>query len=159
MGHSHFSTNDICISCEPDRPTWVLFSCKTTVNTSRKSWFEVCSESLCTVFNTERTHLWTKAYQCLSEIQALYSLYFSYMGCFYQLMVCSRVRGKTNKYTNIHTHTSENNFKKPGVCPQPAMLWVRAWFKQFTQRYIPLTLILLCKNLISNGHLTKTNSA
>ena len=46
-------------------------------------------------------------------IQALFSLYFSYMGCFYQLTVCSHEHGKTNKY--IHTHFSENNFKKLGL--------------------------------------------
>ena len=61
------------------------------------------------------THLQAKAYLGVSVIQALFSLYFSYMGCFHQLIVCSRSRGKTNKYINMHTHTLflENNFKKP----------------------------------------------
>ena len=54
VGHAHFSTDEIRISCEPDRPTWVFFSCKTAVNMARKAWFEVCGKSLCTVFNPER---------------------------------------------------------------------------------------------------------
>jgi len=31
----------------------------------------------------------------------------------------------------MHTHFSENNFSKPGMCPKPAFgwLWVRASFK------------------------------
>ena len=60
------------------------------------------------------------------------------MGCFHQLNVCSRGRGKINKYTNmqttdIHTHIFlEKNFKKPGMCPQPAysQLWEHAWFNE-----------------------------
>ena len=32
-----------------------------------------------------------------------------YIGYFHQLMVCSRGRGKTKKYTNIRIRFSENN--------------------------------------------------
>ena len=116
-GHTHFSTYKIHIfSCEPDRPSWVLFSCEMAVNTARKAWFEVCGELPHTARKKE--HLWAKVYQCLSEIQALFSLNFSYMGCFNQLMVCSCGCRKANKYTNIHTYTLlENKFKKPGARP------------------------------------------
>jgi len=98
-GHTHFSTDKLHISCESDSPTWVFFSCETAVNTARKAWFKVCKESLHTVFNPERNSPLSKTYQ------ALFSLYFSYMGCFHQLMVCSCGHRKTNKYTYTHTHT------------------------------------------------------
>ena len=45
-GYAHFSNKEIRISCEPDRPTSVFFSCETAVNIARKAWFEVCGESL-----------------------------------------------------------------------------------------------------------------
>ena len=54
MGHAHFSTDEICISCEPDRPIWVFFSCETAVNTARKAYFEFYWVPLRMVFNPER---------------------------------------------------------------------------------------------------------
>ena len=135
-GHAHFSNDRIRISCEPDRPTLVFFSCKTAVNTTRNAWFDVCGELLHPVFNPEKKPTFE---QKLTFTQALFSLYFLDMGCFHQLMVCSRGHGKTNKYANIqkkkyayiHTHFSKNNFKKPGTRPQRAYsrLWECIWFK------------------------------
>ena len=58
----------------------------------------------------KRTCLQAKAYLCISVIQALFSLYFLYMGYFHQLVVFSRGCRKTNKYTNIHTYT--HTFRK-----------------------------------------------
>jgi len=37
--HAHLSTDMIRISCEPDKPTWVFFSCEKAVNTASKAWF------------------------------------------------------------------------------------------------------------------------
>ena len=68
---------------------------------SRLGKLKVCGWLLCWVFETE-THLQGRAYQSLSIIQALFSLYFLYTICIYKLMVCLRGRcGKTNKYTCI----------------------------------------------------------
>ena len=49
----------------------------------------------------------------VSVVQALFSLYFSYMGCFYHIQRNGLLEWaqKTNKYTNMHacTLTLENN--------------------------------------------------
>jgi len=51
-------------------------------------------------------------------------LHFSYTCCFWLLQLCSHGCRKTNIHTHIqtykHTHFLENNFSKPGTCPQPA---------------------------------------
>jgi len=107
----------MCISCEPNRPTWMFFSCEMAVNTARKAWFEVCREWFHMIFNPERKE---KAYLCVCETQALLSLYFSYMGCFHQLMVFSRGHRKINKYTNmqtcIHTYTFQKTISRNQAC-------------------------------------------
>ena len=100
MGPAHFSNDKIRISCEPDRPTSVFFSCKIQL---RKPG----SKSDPPDFQPRKeTRLWEKVtYAYVSVIWALFSLYFSYVGCFHhQLMVCSCGGRKINKYTNIHTH-------------------------------------------------------
>ena len=97
-GHNHFLNDKIRDSCEPDRPTSGFFSCETAVNTARNACFEVCGESLLTQKSKPPQ---AKAYLCVSVI---FSLYFSYMGYFHQLMICSRGSGKTSKYTNIHAY-------------------------------------------------------
>ena len=60
------------------RPATVFFSCEMAENTTK---FEVRKELLCLVL--KETHLQAIAYQRVSVIQALFSLYFLYMGCFY----------------------------------------------------------------------------
>ena len=50
-------------------------------------------------FSTQKeSYLQAKAYLHISVIQALF------MGCFYQLMVCSCGRRKTKKYVHVHTY-------------------------------------------------------
>ena len=70
------------------RPAMCFFSCEMAKNTTRN--VEVCEESLHPVFNSEKKPTFEKnlpVREC--NVQALFSLYFSYVGCFYQLMVCS----------------------------------------------------------------------
>ena len=107
-GHAHFSNNEMLhISCEPDRPTSVFFSCEMAVNMARKAGFGVCGELLCPVFNPEKKFAFEQklTYVCVSVIQAFLSVYFSYMGCFHQLMVSSHGHVKTIKYACMQTHT------------------------------------------------------
>jgi len=52
-GYAHFSNDEICISCEPDRPTSVFFSCETAVNMVRKSGLKSV-ESCSARFSTEK---------------------------------------------------------------------------------------------------------
>ena len=89
MGHAHFSNNKVCIFCEPDRPTSVFFSCEMAVDMARNAWFEVCGVAPHGFQPRKEIRFQEKAYLCISIIQALYSRYFSYIGCFHQLMVCS----------------------------------------------------------------------
>ena len=116
------SNDKVHISCEPDRPTLVFFSCEMAVNTAKKAWFQVCGELLRPIFNQTRNPPLSKS---LPVIQALF---LAHIGCFHQLMVCWRGRGKTNKiniqtYMNTHTHIhfSENNL-------------VHAWFNKICNK-------------------------
>jgi len=96
-GSPHFSNDEICISCEPDRPTSVLFYWETAVNKARKACFKICKRVAPPGFQPrEQTRFRAKAYLCVSVMQALFSLSFTHIGCFHQLMVCSRGCGKTD---------------------------------------------------------------
>ena len=64
------------------------------------------------------------------------------IGAVFRIQSCAHVVAErhTNIHTNIHTyihaythtHFRQNNFSKPGACPQPAFgrLWARTWFKK-----------------------------
>ena len=75
--HTHFSNDEICIS-------WVLFSCKTPEKSTRKAGLEVCGWLLCFQPGNE-TQLQAKAYLYVSNLEALFSLYFLYKDCFCHL--------------------------------------------------------------------------
>jgi len=112
MCHAYFSNNVIRISCELNRSTLVFFSCEMAVNTARKAWFKVLWRVAPPGFPPRKeTRLRAKAYLCTRE--TLFSLYFSYMGCFHQLMVCSCGRGKTKQIHKYkHTHTFQKTISR-----------------------------------------------
>ena len=62
MGHAHFSTDEIPISCELDRLIWVYLSCEMAVNMARKAWFEVYGVLL-------RSAVFTLTNDCSKELE------------------------------------------------------------------------------------------
>ena len=52
--YAHFLYDDICTSCDHDRPTSVFFSCETAINMARNAWFKICGESFQPVFNLKK---------------------------------------------------------------------------------------------------------
>ena len=106
MDHAQFSNNEVRISWVSMRPSMAFFSCRILEKSARKASPEVCEELLLRVFIQEKTHLWGGGYLSISIIQVLFSLYFFYTGCFYNLMVCSRGCIKTNKCTCTCMHAS-----------------------------------------------------
>ena len=101
------------------------------VNMARKVWFEVCRVLLRTVFNPERHPplIWVKAYLCVSEIQALFSLYFWYV---YALL--SPVNGlltwsRKDKQICIQTHTLFRKAISRNPAHAHSRLCAHAWFK------------------------------
>ena len=67
------------------------------------------------------------------NIQTLYGLYLLYACCFWLIKFC-HVSIHTYIHTNIYINFLENNFSRPGACPQLVFdwLWVHAWFKNET---------------------------
>ena len=98
-GHTDFQSNEIHISWEPPGLLQCFFSCEMAENTPRNALFKVCEGLLLPVFNSERNPPLSRS---LPVRKCNTGLYFLFMGCFYQLMVCSHGRRKTNKHTHIH---------------------------------------------------------
>ena len=61
---------------------------------ARKAGFEVCEELFLT---QKRNPSWNKSLPVGLWVSVMQALFSSHVGCFYQLMVCSRGHGKTNK--------------------------------------------------------------
>ena len=83
-GHVHYLNNEIRISWVPMRPSTVFFSCKMPEKLTRKAGLEVCGWSLCPIFNPEKKPTFEQKLICMyvNHLEALFSLYFSYKGCF-----------------------------------------------------------------------------
>ena len=77
-GHLHFSNNNICISCEPDRPTSVFFSWRTPEKPTMKARLDNCGESPHPAF-------WLGKEPKLSDCRPL----SVYTGFIYHLRSCS----------------------------------------------------------------------
>jgi len=76
--HTHFSNDEICISCEPERPTsvFLFFSCKMVINTTKKHGLKSV-ESRSAWFSTQKRN--SPLSKCLPVRKSLFSLYFLYI--------------------------------------------------------------------------------
>ena len=116
---------------------YAIFQFITPEKSTRKAGLEVCGWLLHPILNPEKKPTFKSLPVCKS-LEALFSLYFLYTGCFYDFkhsLTWFKMKRQTNMHTN--THFLENNFRKPGVCPQPtySWLWARAWLTNWGMHF------------------------
>ena len=86
-GHTHFSNDEIHISCEPERPTLIFFSCRMPEKLTMKGRLDVCCESPHPLFGLEKKAIFKPKLTSAEAYCRVFGPYFVYTGCIYHLEV------------------------------------------------------------------------